>query len=245
MQILLYSLVDRDSETWKSIADRAGRQFNRETVWSGIDRIPDFPIVIIDQSVVQSAFVETLATAALNRPQQTFVATGKQFSTPATVLMAKSGVIEVLESPLETSLSNEAVVSILQTAAAKSEQWQELAALQKLFRELTTRERDVLDFVLAGHPNKRAAEELSVSVRTVEARRAKVYHKTQSDNVVELVRKVDRLAFLENQFASRDLSSGAKAEDGPGRVEEANPRSQPGASLLSRFGSAARRDFVL
>lgn len=214
-------------------------------MWAGIDRIPDFPIVIVDQSVVQTAFVETLSKAALTRPQQTFVATGTQFSTSAAVLLTRSGVAEVLESPLETALSSEVIVDILQTAAAKGEQWQELLLLRKLFGEMTTRERDVLEFVLEGFPNKKAAEELSVSVRTVEARRAKVYHKMESENVVELVRKVDRLAYLESRFASRDSASRpeqlTRNENG---LEKSNLRAEPGASKLSRFSSTTQRDSV-
>jgi DNA-binding NarL/FixJ family response regulator len=245
VQILLYSLNDRDSEIWKSLADCARRPFRRETSWAGMDQVPDFPIVVVDQSVLGAAFVQTIASAALARPQQTFVATGEKFNAFDAVFLTKSGLAEVLESPLQTSLRNEVFAGILETADANAKQWHELSMLRELFGRLTMRERDVLDFVLSGVPNKKAAEELSVSVRTVEARRAKVYHKMQAENVVELVRKVDRLASLENRFASRDLSSRSEATDAVGLHARMKLRADPASSRLSRSGSPAQRDSVM
>lgn len=59
-----------------------------------------------------------------------------------------------------------------------------------LLSELTPRERDVMDYVALGKPNKIIAVELGVSQRTVEAHRARVFQKMQVKNAVELVRCV-------------------------------------------------------
>ncbi len=68
--------------------------------------------------------------------------------------------------------------------------------LHTRFSKLTTREKDVLNYILIGTSNKDTAKLLSVSVRTIESRRAKVYRKLDANNVAELVRKIDRLESL-------------------------------------------------
>jgi FixJ family two-component response regulator len=52
---------------------------------------------------------------------------------------------------------------------------------------------EVLDRVVAGHPNKQIAAELGVSQRTVEVRRANVMRKMQVNSVVELARAIESL----------------------------------------------------
>lgn len=54
--------------------------------------------------------------------------------------------------------------------------------------ELTPRERDVMDYVVLGKPNKIIAAELGVSQRTIEAHRARIFQKMQVKNAVELAR---------------------------------------------------------
>lgn len=59
-----------------------------------------------------------------------------------------------------------------------------------LFSELTPRERDVMNYVALGKPNKIIAAELGVSQRTIEAHRARIFQKMQVKNAVELARRI-------------------------------------------------------
>ncbi len=54
--------------------------------------------------------------------------------------------------------------------------------------QLTQREREVMELVVAGHPNKVVAQLLRISPRTVEVHRARVMEKMQAGSVSELVR---------------------------------------------------------
>ena len=58
------------------------------------------------------------------------------------------------------------------------------------FSVLTPRERDVMRYVASGKPNKIIAAELGVSQRTIEAHRARVFHKLQVRNAVELAHRL-------------------------------------------------------
>ena len=56
------------------------------------------------------------------------------------------------------------------------------------FAQLTNREREVLDLMVASKSNKMIAEDLGISLRTVEGHRARIMKKMQAVNVVDLVR---------------------------------------------------------
>ena len=98
----------------------------------------------------------------------------------------KRGAFDFCEKPF----SDNALVDRVERALALSEE--RLAqlilqrALQARLDELTERERDVLRLVAEGRPNKLIADELGISVRTVEVHRARVFDKMQVKSAVEL-----------------------------------------------------------
>jgi DNA-binding NarL/FixJ family response regulator len=57
-----------------------------------------------------------------------------------------------------------------------------------LFGQLSAREREIFDLVVAGHGNQRIASELFISVKTVETHRARINRKLGVHSGVELVR---------------------------------------------------------
>ena len=59
-------------------------------------------------------------------------------------------------------------------------------ALRARMGELTERERDVMRLVADGRPNKLIADELGISVRTVEVHRSRVFDKMSVKSAVEL-----------------------------------------------------------
>ena len=56
--------------------------------------------------------------------------------------------------------------------------------------ELTERERDVMRLVVEGLPNKLIADQLAISVRTVEVHRARVFDKMEVKSAVELANRL-------------------------------------------------------
>ena len=60
------------------------------------------------------------------------------------------------------------------------------AGVASRLAELTERERDVLRLVVEGLPNKLIADQLDISVRTVEVHRSRVFEKMNVKSAVEL-----------------------------------------------------------
>ena len=67
---------------------------------------------------------------------------------------------------------------------------QEARRVRRTIAGLSPQAREVLDMVVDGVPNKRIARRLHVSIRTVETRRAQIFHAFDVNSVAELVRKV-------------------------------------------------------
>ncbi|PTS89154.1 MULTISPECIES: response regulator FixJ [unclassified Caulobacter] len=107
---------------------------------------------------------------------------------PMAVEAMRSGVVDFIEKPFSESRILDALkraLSVLSSAPAVS--GDQAAILQRL-ETLSERERQVLDGVVAGHPNKVIARDLGISPRTVEIYRAKLMTKMHADNLAALVR---------------------------------------------------------
>jgi two-component system response regulator DctR len=105
---------------------------------------------------------------------------------PTAVAMVKRGAFDFCEKPF----SDNALVDRIEQAIARSAQVgqarREQQQLQARLAELTQRERDVMERVARGLPNKLIADELDISVRTVEVHRARVFDKMEVRSAVEL-----------------------------------------------------------
>lgn len=198
VDILIYEQEIEACLFWRNLAEGFQLSLEVEERWPGIDKLPHCPIVVVDAGIIPDRFVAEVT--AIHRPHQVLIATSKQLKVADAVNLMSSGVEYIFEKPFSKTDVSDSVPSILDSVDRKRSRKTEFEGLKTLFDELTIKEKDVLDFVLKGVPNKKAAEALDVSVRTIEARRAKVYLKTQSTCVAELVRKVDRLANLSEVF---------------------------------------------
>lgn len=109
---------------------------------------------------------------------------------PMAVRALKSGAIEFIEKPFHRESLLERIQRALNDDVARravGEQWKEV---ERRLADLTSREREVLEMVLTGIPNKAIAGKLDITERTVELRRASVMKKLQVQSTVELIRQV-------------------------------------------------------
>ena len=112
---------------------------------------------------------------------------------PTAVDSVKRGAFDFCEKPF----SDNALVDRVEQALALSQE--RLAArqtqqrLQSRLLELTERERDVMRLVVEGLPNKLIADQLDISVRTVEVHRSRVFDKMEVKSAVELANLMRQL----------------------------------------------------
>ncbi len=107
---------------------------------------------------------------------------------PLAVEAMKLGAIDFLEKPFDDDQLLSAVRMALNKNELDSEQELRRTEVKERLASLSPREQQVLDGLVAGHPNKTIAFDLGISARTVEVYRANVMTKMQARSLSELVR---------------------------------------------------------
>ena len=109
---------------------------------------------------------------------------------PMAVAALKNGAYDFVEKPCN---DNELVDRVLEALRLDAEQRVDAAhadSFKRRSERLSTRERQVMDLVLQGKLNKNIADELQISIRTVEVHRSSVFEKMGVRTAVELARIV-------------------------------------------------------
>lgn len=105
---------------------------------------------------------------------------------PLAVAALKKGAFDFVEKPFNDNQLVDLVIEALrQDEASRTERAAE-ASLAARLDQLTAREREVMEGVLRGLPNKAIADELGLAMRTVEVHRARLFEKMGVRSAVEL-----------------------------------------------------------
>jgi two-component system, LuxR family, response regulator FixJ len=107
---------------------------------------------------------------------------------PLAVEAMKCGAVDFLEKPFDDDVLLASVRSALNRSEESAAIESERAEIRARIAALTQRERDVLEGLVAGHPNKIIAFRLEISPRTVEIYRANLMTKMKAGSLSELVR---------------------------------------------------------
>ena len=105
----------------------------------------------------------------------------------------KRGAFDFCEKPFSDNALVDRVERALRVSAERVAQLVVQRALRARMGELTERERNVMRLVADGRPNKLIADELGISVRTVEVHRARVFEKMDVKSAVELSRALQQV----------------------------------------------------
>lgn len=139
-------------------------------------RMPGMSGLALFEQLVERGFVDALPVIFL---------TGHG-DVPTAVAAVKRGAFDFVEKPF----SDNALVDRIEQALAVSERALARRAdrrrVERALAELTEREREVMQLVVEGRPNKLIADALDISVRTVEVHRARVFDKMNVKSAVEL-----------------------------------------------------------
>jgi len=107
---------------------------------------------------------------------------------PLAVRAMKAGALDFIEKPFDDELLLASVKRALALSPQSRNQAHLAQAAEQHVAQLTARERQVLEQLVAGHSNKVIAYELDISPRTVEIHRAHLMEKMQAKSVSDLVR---------------------------------------------------------
>ena len=105
---------------------------------------------------------------------------------PTAVAAVKRGAFDFVEKPFADNALVDRVENALAASAQAIAQRQQHGKLAHRITDLTEREREVMALVIQGLPNKLIADQLNISVRTVEVHRARVFEKMDVKSAVEL-----------------------------------------------------------
>ena len=100
----------------------------------------------------------------------------------------KKGAIDFLEKPFSDEEICKLVDSSLQKARDVSDKKEVNLKVKELLAKLTPRENQVLERITAGRLNKQIADDLNISIKTVEAHRANIMTKVEARTVAELIK---------------------------------------------------------
>jgi len=109
---------------------------------------------------------------------------------PMAVSTMKKGAVDFIEKPFDQDALKTLVERMLSEARTRASETERRRISEALVAKLTPREQQVLERIVAGRLNKQIADDLGISIKTVEAHRANIMDKLDANTVADLMRTV-------------------------------------------------------
>ena len=107
---------------------------------------------------------------------------------PMAVDTMKKGAMDFIQKPFQEEALVSLVERMLEQARLTFAGHQQSASRDALLAKLTSRESQVLERIVAGRLNKQIADDLGISIKTVEAHRANIMEKLNANTVADLLK---------------------------------------------------------
>ena len=107
---------------------------------------------------------------------------------PMAVNTMKKGAMDFIQKPFQEEALVSLVERMLDQANDAFTEHQHSASRDALLAKLTSREAQVLERIVAGRLNKQIADDLGISIKTVEAHRANIMEKLNANTVADLLK---------------------------------------------------------
>lgn len=168
---------------------------------SFLDELPGLSasLVITDVRMPEMSGVELLRKLKALKPGLPVILLTGHGDVPLAVEAIKAGAVDFLEKPFD----DEALLASVRRAVKAGSKVQrrdvEREQAHERLQQISGRERQVLEGLVAGKANKMIAHELDISPRTVEVYRANLMNKMQASSLSELVRMALLVGLMESE----------------------------------------------
>lgn len=157
-------------------------------------RVPS--CLILDVSLPGLNGLDLQHRVAVERPDMPIIFLTGYGDVPMTVRAMKAGAIEFLTKPFSVEVLLNAIRQGLEHSRLVLADEAGRQALRECYASLTSRERQVMELVVAGRLNKQVGGELGISEITVKAHRGKVMRKMKAGSLPDLVKMAARLGLV-------------------------------------------------
>ncbi len=144
--------------------------------------------VVTDVRMPEITGIDVLRKVSEKKPDLPVIIITGHGDVPLAVEAMKLGAVDFLEKPFDDELLIESVRAALSRDADVAKRKAEVAEINEKLAALSKREREVLEGLVAGKPNKTIAFDLGISPRTVEIYRANLMTKMSANSLSDLVR---------------------------------------------------------
>jgi len=145
-------------------------------------------VVVTDIGMLQVEGLEFIRRLKARGIALAVIVVTRHGGVPLAVEAMKAGALDVIEKPFDDAILVDAIRAALAGLGGSQSQESEREEIRQRIRSLSRRERQVLDGLVAGRLNRLIADDLQLSVRTVEVYRATMLAKMQAASVPDLVR---------------------------------------------------------
>ncbi|HZD89098.1 MAG TPA: response regulator FixJ [Pseudolabrys sp.] len=158
----------------------------------------DYGCVVTDVRMPEMTGIDLLRKAREVKADLPVIVITGHGDVPLAVEAMKLGAADFLEKPFDDDLLIASVRAALNQGADAAKRNAEIADINEKLAGLSNRERQVLEGLVAGKPNKVIAFDLGISPRTVEIYRANLMTKMSANSLSDLVRMAMVAGILEN-----------------------------------------------
>jgi len=190
----LVHLIDDDEDVRRALAFLLGTAGLAVTVYESasvfLEKCENFEsgCVVSDVRMPGIDGLELLRQLQQKRARMPVVVMTGHADVPLAVAAMKEGAVDFIEKPFADDVLLTAIQAAFDRDRNMGRTGAEAAQIRTRLASLTAREKEVLDGLLAGHPNKTIAYDLGLSPRTVEVHRANVMTKMVASSLSELVK---------------------------------------------------------
>ncbi len=147
--------------------------------------------LVLDVAMPLRSGLEVQQDLAASGVERAVVFISGQGDVPTSVRAMKAGAVDFLTKPFDDSQLLAAVQAAIERDDVMRRTRAERQAVERKLATLTSRERQVLEHLVAGRLNKHIAAALGTVEKTIKVHRGRIMHKMGATSLVDLVRMAD------------------------------------------------------